>query len=98
MFAVLFAGVTALLPAIATDVLHVDPFGYGMLRASQSVGAVLMAVIGGRLPPWRSPGRVLLIVVALFGLAHDGLRACRPRCRCRSCCSSCAARSTTSPS
>jgi hypothetical protein len=26
-----------------------------------------MAVIGGRLPPWRRPGRVLLIVVALFG-------------------------------
>jgi MFS family permease len=68
MFAVLFAGVTALLPAIATDVLHTNAFGYGMLRASQSAGAVLMAVIGGRIPPWRSPGRVLLIVVALFGL------------------------------
>jgi len=68
MFAVLFAGVTALLPAIATDVLHTNAFGYGMLRASQSAGAVLMAVIGGRIPPWQRPGRVLLIVVALFGL------------------------------
>ena len=38
-----------------------------MLRAAQSVGAVAMAVIGGRLPPWKRPGRVLLIVVALFG-------------------------------
>ncbi len=73
MFAVLFAGVTALLPAIATDILHVGPVGYGVLRASQSAGAVLMAVLGGRLPPWRRPGRVLLVVVALFGVATVGI-------------------------
>jgi len=72
MFAVLFAGVTALLPAVASDVQHVDALGYGMLRAAQSVGAVAMAVIGGRLPAWRRPGRVLLIVVALFGAATIG--------------------------
>ncbi len=72
MFAVLFAGVTALLPAVASDVLHVDALGYGMLRAAQSVGAVLMAVIGGRLPAWKRPGRVLLIVVALFGAVTIG--------------------------
>jgi MFS family permease len=72
MFAVLFAGVNALLPAMAKDVLHVDVFGYGMLRAAQSVGAILMALIGGRLPAWKRPGRVLLIVVALFGLATVG--------------------------
>ena len=72
MFAVLFAGVTALLPAVAHDVLHVDALGYGMLRAAQSAGAVMMALIGGRLPAWRRPGRVLLIVVALFGLATVG--------------------------
>jgi len=72
MFAVLFAGVTALLPAVAHDVLHVDSLGYGMLRAAQSVGAVLMAVIGGRLPAWKRPGRVLLIVVALFGAVTVG--------------------------
>ncbi len=72
MFAVLFAGVTALLPAVASDVLHVGPFGYGLLRASQSIGAVAMALLGGRLPPWKRPGRVLLIVVALFGAATVG--------------------------
>ena len=68
MFAVLFAGVTALLPVIATDVLHVGPFAYGVLRSAQSAGAVAMAVIGGRLPPWKRPGRVLLVVVAAFGV------------------------------
>jgi MFS family permease len=72
MFAVLFAGVVALLPAIASDVLHVDAFGYGVLRSAQSAGAVFMAVLAGRLPPWKRPGRVLLIVVALFGLATVG--------------------------
>jgi MFS family permease len=72
MFAVLFAGVTALLPAIATDVLHVGPIGFGILRASQSAGAVASAVIAGRLPPSKRPGRVLLIVVALFGACTIG--------------------------
>lgn len=72
MFAVLFAGVTALLPVFANDILHVGPFGYGVLRSAQSIGAVFMAVLGGRLPGWKRPGRVLLIVVALFGLATMG--------------------------
>ncbi len=73
MFAVLFAGVTALLPVIASDLLHVDSFGYGILRASQSVGAVCMAIVGGRLAAWRHPGRVLLNVVALYGVATIGV-------------------------
>jgi len=72
MFAVLFAGVTALLPVVAQDILHVDAFGYGILRAAQSVGAVLSAVITSRIRPWKRPGRVLLIVVALFGVATIG--------------------------
>ena len=69
MFAVLFAGVTALLPAVASDVLHVGAFGYGILRAAQSAGAVAMGVIGGRIRAWSRPGYVLLVVVALFGAA-----------------------------
>ncbi|MGE0869608.1 MAG: MFS transporter [Kofleriaceae bacterium] len=73
MFAVLFAGTTALLPAIALDVLHTDSLGFGILRAAQSAGAVAMALLGGRIPPWRHPGRVLLIVVALFGAATIGV-------------------------
>ncbi len=67
MFAVLFAGVTQLLPVIATSVLGVGSLGYGVLRASQSIGAVGMATFGGKLTNWKRPGRVLLIVVALFG-------------------------------
>jgi MFS family permease len=69
MFAVLFAGVNALLPAMAEKVLHCGPLGYGLLRAAQSVGALLSAWVTSRIPPWKRPGRVLLIVVALFGAA-----------------------------
>lgn len=73
MFAVLFAGVTALLPVIADEILHVGSFGYGILRASMPIGAVTMAVIGGRIPAWKRPGRVLLIVVALYGVITIGI-------------------------
>jgi MFS family permease len=59
--------VTQLLPVVATDILFVGPFGLGILRAAQSIGAVAMASFGQRLPAWKRPGRVLLIVVALFG-------------------------------
>jgi MFS family permease len=72
LFAVLLAGATALLPVIAKDVLEVGPTGLGILRAAPSVGAIAMALIGTRLPPWRRPGHVLLIVVALFGAATVG--------------------------
>lgn len=73
MIAVLFAGVIAILPAIADSLLHTGEIGYGFLRAAQSVGAVSMAIIGGRIRPWQRPGRVLLIVVALFGIATMGI-------------------------
>ena len=43
---------------------------------------------GGRLPAWKRPGRVLLIVVALFGAVDGRVRAVDARSRCRSCCSS----------
>jgi MFS family permease len=72
MFAVLFAGVTSLLSVVSTDVLGMGSMGYGFLRAAQSMGAVLMALVGGRLKPWPRPGRTLLIVVALFGLVTVG--------------------------
>jgi MFS family permease len=68
MFAVLFAGVTALLPVVATEILGVGSFGYGILRASMPIGAVSMAIIGGRIRAWQRPGRVLLIVVAVYGV------------------------------
>jgi hypothetical protein len=50
----------------------VGPQGLGLLRAAPAVGAVVMALIGTRLPPWKHPGRVLLVVVIGYGLATIG--------------------------
>ena len=73
LFAVLFGGATALLPIFAKDVLHVGPQGLGWLRAAPAIGATLAALVQTRLPPWRHPGRVLLTVVAAYGVATIGL-------------------------
>jgi MFS family permease len=69
LFAVLFGGAMALLPAFASDVLHVGPTGLGLLRAAPAVGAgVAGAVLAVR--PLRSRvGRWLFGCVALFGAA-----------------------------
>src|SRR5436190_13577436 len=69
MFAVLLGGATALLPVFAKDILHVGPTGLGWLRAAPALGALLMAVITLRLPPWKHAGRVLMITVVGFGVA-----------------------------
>jgi MFS family permease len=69
MFAVIFAGATALLPIYAEEILHVGPRGYGLLSSSLELGTFLMAAILLVLPPIARPGRALLLAVAAFGLA-----------------------------
>jgi MFS family permease len=69
LFAVLFGGAVALLPAFAKDILHVGPLGLGLLRASPAVGAVFAGIWLARHPLSRREGRTLLIVVAAFGLS-----------------------------
>jgi hypothetical protein len=67
MFAVLFGGVTALLPVYAKDILHVGPVGLGWLRAAPAVGALLASAWLIRRPVRRRAGATLLWVVAGFG-------------------------------
>lgn len=67
LFAVLFGGAVALLPAIATDRLGTDAVGLGWLRAAIGVGAGLTTVVLAVRPVRRRVGRVLLVSVALFG-------------------------------
>ncbi|HEX2908114.1 MAG TPA: MFS transporter [Phototrophicaceae bacterium] len=69
MFAVLLGGITFLLPVFASDILHADATGLGLLRAGQSIGALLMATTIARRPPFHHAGRVLLLAVAGFGVA-----------------------------
>jgi MFS family permease len=69
LFAVLFGGASFLLPFFATDQLHVGSFGFGLLRAAPSIGAVGMALVIAHLPPMKRAGRSLLLAVVGFGLA-----------------------------
>jgi MFS family permease len=67
LLAVLFGGAVALLPIFARSILHVGPFGLGVLRAAPAVGALFAAAYITRRPLGGRAGRTLLIVVALYG-------------------------------
>ncbi|HJW25497.1 MAG TPA: MFS transporter [Rhodocyclaceae bacterium] len=69
LFAVLLGGATALLPIFARDILHTGPEGLGLLRAAPAAGALLMSLAMLRWPLGRRAGCVLLLAVAVFGLA-----------------------------
>ena len=68
LFAVLFGGAVALLPAIAEDRLGVGAIGLGWLRAAVGIGAGIVAVALSIRPIQRHIGRTLLSVVAIFGV------------------------------
>ena len=68
LFAVLFGGAVALLPAIAEDRLGVGAVGLGLLRATIGIGAGCVTLFLTVRPVRRRVGRTLLIAVALFGL------------------------------
>jgi len=69
MFAVIFAGATALLPVYAEQILKVGPRGYGVLSASLEAGALAMSIVLMLSRPLLRQGRALLVAVAVFGLA-----------------------------
>jgi MFS family permease len=69
LFAVLFGGATALLPVFATDILHVDSAGLGLLRAAPGVGAAIVALVLGLRAIERHAGRWMFGGVAVFGVA-----------------------------
>ena len=68
LFAVLLGGAVALLPMFAKDILHVGPWGLGLLRAAPAVGALVMSVLLSRWPLRRRVGRIMLSAVALYGV------------------------------
>ena len=68
LFAVLLGGATALLPIFARDILHVGPWGLGLLRSAPAVGACLCALTLTRWPLRRHIGNTMFAVVAAFGV------------------------------
>jgi MFS family permease len=68
LFAVLFGGATALLPALAHDVLHIGPSGLGALRTAPGIGAALCSIVLAFFPITRRVGVWMLGGVAVFGV------------------------------
>ncbi len=73
VFAVLFGGAVALLPAIGEKRLGVDEAAVGFLYSAIGVGALITAAILSVKPIRRHVGLVLFTTVAVFGLATIAL-------------------------
>jgi len=69
LFAVLFGGVTALLPIYARDILETGPLGLGVLRAAPAVGALAMTAVLARYTITRRVGLRMFQAVIVFGAA-----------------------------
>ena len=69
LFAVLLGGAEALLPIFARDLLHVGPWGLGLLRSASAIGAAITAITLAYRPIKERLGHVLFVSVAIFGLA-----------------------------
>ncbi|HKR21893.1 MAG TPA: MFS transporter [Pyrinomonadaceae bacterium] len=67
--ATFFASATLLLPIFASERLHVDARGYGFLAAAPAIGSVITALVLARLGTMRKQGRLVVVSVAIFGLA-----------------------------
>ncbi|MBX3202400.1 MAG: MFS transporter [Labilithrix sp.] len=69
LFAVLLGGAVALLPIFARDLLHVGPWGLGLLRSAPAIGAASTALTLAWFPLRRRAGATMLAAVFLFGVA-----------------------------
>jgi MFS family permease len=76
LFAVLFGGAVALLPAIA-KLLDTGPEGFAMLRAAPAAGSILAGMWLAHRPPMKRAGFALLASVAAFGVCKLGFALSR---------------------
>ncbi|HJW18694.1 MAG TPA: MFS transporter [Flavisolibacter sp.] len=68
LFAVLFGGAVALIPEFADRILKVGAIGFGWLNAAIDIGSIIMIVTITFFPLLKKQGRILMMVVAGFGL------------------------------
>lgn len=69
LFAVLLGGAVALLPIFARDLLHIGPWGLGILRSAPAIGAATTAFLLASFPLRARAGAVMLFCVLVFGIA-----------------------------
>ena len=67
--ATLFGGVVALLPIFARDILQINSWGFGLLRAAPATGALIVAVALSRTTITRRGGLIMFAAVAVYGMA-----------------------------
>lgn len=67
-WATFFSGADALIPAFATKILSAGPQGYGLLRGSAGVGALLAALMMTWMPTVKHQGRWVITMIGLYGL------------------------------
>lgn len=69
LFAVFLGGVTALLPVVAHDMLHIGADGFGLLRSGSAIGGGLMTLLLSLRPIRRHAGPWILSSVLVYGIA-----------------------------
>lgn len=69
LFSVFFGGAVALIPAIASKVLHVGAEEAGLMRSASALGSVLSMLVMAKYSPMNKPWRNLLFAVTGFGLS-----------------------------
>jgi MFS family permease len=67
--AMFFGSPAALMPAFATQIFRVGPFGLGLLYAAPGAGALLGALVTGWVSRVRRQGRAVIICVCIWGVA-----------------------------
>lgn len=68
-FATLFASSRNILPLVVTELLHLGPLWFGILSTAQAIGAAVAGLLTSLRTDIRHQGPVLLISVAIYGLA-----------------------------
>jgi MFS family permease len=68
LFAVLLGGAVAMMPVYASDILHVDSVGLGLLRSAPGVGAILVGLWLAKFGIKNNAGKILFVAVAFTGL------------------------------
>ena len=72
LVATLFGGVVALLPIFAGEILQINVWGFGLLRAAPAMAAVITAMLVSRRPITRKAGWTMFTAVGVYGAATIG--------------------------